>query len=107
MNDQLLMDNYLLVLKSTVEVYVHGTLESSNSDVREHLKSCLDSIMSMQADTYDKMVEHGWYQVDNVEETKIQETLMKLQNKDNNNNNNGSEEDDSDESEDTEETEDE
>ncbi len=79
MNDQLLMDNYLLVLKSTVEVYVHGTLESSNSDVREHLKSCLDSIMSMQADTYDKMVEHGWYQVDNVEETKIQETIMKLQ----------------------------
>ena len=79
MNDQLLMDNYLLVLKSTVEVYVHGTLESSNSDVREHLKSCLDSIMSMQADTYDKMVEHGWYQVNNVEETKIQETIMKLQ----------------------------
>jgi spore coat protein CotF len=35
--------------------------------------------MSMQADTYDKMVEHGWYQVDNVEETKIQETIMKLQ----------------------------
>ena len=79
MNDQLLMDNYLLVLKSTVEVYVHGTLESSNGDVREHLKSCLDSIMSMQADTYDKMVEHGWYQVNNVEETKIQETIMKLQ----------------------------
>lgn len=83
MNDQILMDNYLLVLKSTVEVYVHGTLESSNNDVREHLKGCLDNIMSMQADTYDKMVEHGWYQVDNVEETKVQETLVKLQNNNN------------------------
>ena len=92
MNDQLLMDNYLLILKSTVEVYVHGTLESSNSDVREHLKSCLDSIMSMQADTYDKMVEHGWYQVNNVEETKIQETIMKLQS-----NNSGSSEDNNEE----------
>ena len=86
MNDQLLMDNYLLVLKSTVEVYVHGTLESSNSDVREHLKECLDNIMSMQADTYDKMAECGWYQVDNVEETKIQETIVKLQNNSNDDN---------------------
>ena len=51
MSDQILMDNYLLVLKSTVEVYVHGTLESSNSDVRENLKECLDDTMKMQADT--------------------------------------------------------
>ena len=83
MNDQILMNNYLLVLKSTVEVYVHGTLESSNSDVREHLKSCLDNIMSMQADTYDKMVERDWYQVNNVEESNIQEIVMKLNNNEN------------------------
>ncbi len=42
MNDQIIMDNYLLVLKSTVEVYVHGTLESSNEEVRSTLKNCLD-----------------------------------------------------------------
>jgi hypothetical protein len=34
MNNQLLLENYLLILKSTVEVYVHGTLESSNEKVR-------------------------------------------------------------------------
>ena len=83
MNDQILMDNYLLLLKSTVEVYVHGTLESSNEDVRNLLKENLNSIMTMQADTYDKMVEHGWYQVNNVDTTQIQETLIKLQNSDN------------------------
>ena len=33
--DRILLDNYLLVLKSTVEVYVHGTLESSNKDIKE------------------------------------------------------------------------
>ena len=38
MDDRLIMENYLLVLKSCVEVYVHGTLESSNKDVRETLK---------------------------------------------------------------------
>ena len=78
MNDQVLMDNYLLVLKSTVEVYVHGTLESSNEDVRSILKECLDDTMGMQADTYDKMTEYGWYQVNNVDTTQIMETLNKV-----------------------------
>ena len=83
MNDQVLMDNYLLVLKSTVEVYVHGTLESSNNDVRELLKGCLDDIMSMQANTYDKMTQYGWYQVNNVESNQINETLNKVQSNNN------------------------
>lgn len=79
MNNQVLMDNYLLILKSTVEVYVHGTLESSNEDVRSLLKECLDDTMRMQADTYDKMTEYGWYQVNNVEADTISQTLTKLQ----------------------------
>ncbi len=78
MNDQVLMDNYLLILKSTVEVYVHGTLESSNKDIRNLLKECLNDTMSMQADTYDKMTEYGWYQVNNVDTTQIMETLNKV-----------------------------
>ena len=56
MNDQIRMDNYLLILKSTVEVYVHGTLESSNERVRNLLKECLNEIMTSQANTYDKLV---------------------------------------------------
>ena len=79
MNDQILMDNYLMILKSTVEVYVHGTLESSNDDVRELLKECLNDTMSMQANTYDKMTECGWYNISNVESNQINETLNKIQ----------------------------
>lgn len=76
--NKIIMENYLLVLKSTVEVYVHGTLESSNEVVRESLKSCLNDIMTSQADTYDLMTKHGWYTVDNVDVNKIQEVLKKL-----------------------------
>ena len=83
MNNRLVMDNYLLVLKSTVEVYVHGTLESSNKDVRELLKECLNDTMSMQADTYDRMAECGWYKVENVDTDTINQTLTKLQNSNN------------------------
>ena len=80
MNDQIRMDNYLLILKSTVEVYVHGTLESSNERVRNLLKECLNEIMTSQANTYDKMTSFGWYNVSNVESSTISQTLNKVKN---------------------------
>ena len=78
MNDQLLMDNYLLILKSTVEVYVHGTLESSNNDTRMVLKDNLNEIMTCQARTYDEMTKYGWYPVNNVEVSTIKQTLNQV-----------------------------
>lgn len=78
MNDRIIMDNYLLLLKSTVEVYVHGTLESSNNDVRDLLKESLNDTMTMQADTYDKMTEYNWYNVSNVESVEIRKTITKI-----------------------------
>ena len=81
MNDQLLMDNYLLLLKSTVEVYVHGTLESSNEDVRKLLKESLDDTMTNQANTYDTMTEYGWYQINNVQTSAIAQTLNTIKSK--------------------------
>jgi spore coat protein CotF len=79
MNDQTLMTNYLLILKSTVEVYVHGTLESSNEDVRKLLKEGLDETMKHQAKVYDKMTECGWYKVNNVKCNSISQVLNKLE----------------------------
>ena len=79
MNDQLLMSNYLLVLKSTVEVFVHGTLESSNNDIRLTLKGGLDDIMNSQAKTYDLMTQYGWYQVNNIDTNTISQTLEKIE----------------------------
>lgn len=81
MNDKLIMENYLLILKSTVEVYVHGTLESSNEDSRSALKKCLDDIMQSQADTYGEMTKYGWYTINNVEANKIETMVSKLQSK--------------------------
>lgn len=80
MLDQLLMDNYLLVLKSTVEVYVHGTLESSNEDIRKLLKECLNDTLTHQANTYDEMTKYGWYNIKNIEKTGIKETLANITN---------------------------
>ena len=80
MSDQLLMDNYLLILKSTVEVYVHGTLESSNQEIRELLKHGLLQTLEHQANTYNEMTKYGWYKIKNVEKTTIKETLSNVTN---------------------------
>jgi spore coat protein CotF len=78
MNDKLIMENYLLILKSSVEVYVHGTLESSNATTRKILKDGLDKIMNSQANTYDLMTTYGWYTVSNVKTKDIKDTLKKV-----------------------------
>lgn len=80
MNDQTLMDSYLLILKSTVEVYVHGTLESVNKDIRNLLKTGLDDTITHQANTYDEMTKYGWYQINNITSQTIKETYTKLEN---------------------------
>ena len=81
MNSQVIMDNYLLVLKSCVEVYVHGTLESSNEDVKTLLNECLNEILDCQKNTYNLMTKYGWYQTNNVESYIIQDTLNKVESK--------------------------
>jgi len=78
MNDELIMNNYLLVLKSTVEVFVHGTLESSNNSTRKLLKTALFDIMSAQARTYDEMVKNNWYQVNNVKISEVNNVYKKM-----------------------------
>ena len=78
MTDQLIMDNYLLVLKSTVEVYVHGTLESNNQKVRSLLKKNLDNTLTMQEKTYTEMVNRNWYVVSNVDKNTIKKTYNKV-----------------------------
>lgn len=79
MNNELCLNNYLMLLKGVVEVYIHGTLESSNEEVREALKTSLNDILSSQANTYDLMTEYGYYDVNNVKDSDIDKTLKKLE----------------------------
>ena len=81
MSDQVIMDNYLLVLKSCVEVYVHGTLESSNESVKSLLKKSLNEILDCQKNTYSLMTKYGWYKINNVGSNIVQDTLEKCKSK--------------------------
>ena len=74
----LLMENILLLLKSNMEVYVHGTLEASNKLVHEALHYGLEETLKLQHNLYQKMTEYGWYQVKNVDVKAIKDTLKKV-----------------------------
>ena len=80
MNDQLLLENYILILKSTVEVYVHGTLESSNKKVTTLLQNCLNNTLNKQNTTYQEMIKRGLYTIENCKVKEIQKVLTKIQN---------------------------
>ena len=77
--NRLSMDNYLLIPKSTVEVYIHGTLEASYDNARNILKNCLENTLSNQAATYEIMTKYGWYKKENVDVNKINSTLKKAE----------------------------
>ena len=79
MNKQILLENYLLILKSTVEVYIHGTLESANKDVKELLHQGLNETIEHQKRVYDKMVEDNYYVVENTTPSNINKVLNKLE----------------------------
>ncbi len=80
MNDQILFDNYLLLLKSTVEVFIHGTLESVNLTVRDLLQDSLNTILECQSCTYQLMTDQGWYTIENVKSKDVAKILTKVSN---------------------------
>lgn len=78
MDDKLLFENMLLILKSNMEVYNHGTLESCNQDVRETIRYGLDTTLKLQQELFDEMSLNGWYQISNVDSKKICQTYNKV-----------------------------
>ena len=66
MNDEEIMTNYLMLLKSNIEVYVHGTIESSNKANKDNLKYGLDQTLLSQERTYNEIVNKSWYKVENL-----------------------------------------
>ena len=78
MNDKELMTNYLSILKSNVEVYVHGTLESSNKKVREVIRCGLEETLNAQERTFNEMVDANMYQVSNIKASDVKKVYNKL-----------------------------
>lgn len=78
MNDKMILSNYLSILKSNVEVYVHGTIESSNKNIKDVLCNLLNETLDMQADTFDIMLQNKMYEISNVKMEEIKKVYQKI-----------------------------
>ena len=78
MNDQNLMENLLILEKGGCDMYLHGTIEASSSEVQQSFKSALNDSLNMQEKIYSEMSAKGWYQPDCAEQSKMQEVRQKF-----------------------------
>ena len=71
MNDRDLMENMLLLEKGSCDLYLHGTIESSNQNVCRTFNKALGDSLNMQSTIYGKMESKGWYAPQQAEQNKI------------------------------------
>lgn len=78
MDDKNLMENILLLEKGVCDLYLHGTIESSTSNVHQTFNNALNNALTMQDTLYDKMAAKGWYPTEQAEQNKITSVKMKF-----------------------------
>lgn len=81
MEDKDLMEKELLIIKGVCDLYLHGTIESSTSEVHAAFKDALNQSLDIQNKIYNLMAEKGWYPMQTVEQNKIEATKQKFANK--------------------------
>ena len=80
MNDRNIMENLLLTTKGACDLYLHGTVESSTTNVNNTFNTALTDTLNMQAGLYQKMAAKGWYPTQQAEQQKIDQVRQKFSN---------------------------
>lgn len=80
MEDKLIMDNILTQLKSSCDLLLHASIESSTANVHAAFKQSLDDSLCMQNEIYAKMSAKGWYPETSAEQQKINAAKQKFAN---------------------------
>ena len=78
MDDRNLMQNLLLLEKGCCDLYMHGAIESATGNVLGAFNAAYDDSLSMQSEIFTKMQQKGWYNIPNVEQTKIDQLKQKF-----------------------------
>lgn len=77
MEDKDIMEKELLTIKGVCDLYMHGAIESTTTEVHNAFKEALNESLNIQNKLYNLMAEKGWYQTDTAEENKITQTEQK------------------------------
>lgn len=79
MNEQLIANNILIIVKEMNSLLLDGTIESTTVDIHSEFNNCLNDFLKLQNELFNVMQKQGWYQINNVETQKIATTISKLQ----------------------------
>ena len=77
MDDKCIMENLLLTTKGVIDLYMHGAIESSTTNIHQAFSSAFDDTLSMQDCIYKQMTAKGWYQNENAPQQQVQQTKQK------------------------------
>ena len=78
MEDRVIMDNILSVIKGDCDLLLHGTIESTTPNVHEAFKTSLNDALQVQNEIYNMMSQKGWYPSTQAEQQKIDQTKQKF-----------------------------
>lgn len=71
MEDRDLMEKELLIIKGVCDLYLHGAIESTTSEVHSAFKEALNESLNVQNKLYNLMAEKGWYKTELADQAKI------------------------------------
>ena len=80
MEDKELMEKELLLSKSICDLYLHATIEATTLEVHEAFKEALIESLDIQNKIFNLMSEKGWYQIQTIEQQKIDTVKQKFSN---------------------------
>ena len=81
MDDRCLMESILLLEKGACDLYMHGTLESSTSNIHQTFDCALDNSLKLQSSIYNEMSAKGWYPAEQAEQKKVNQLKQKFSEK--------------------------
>ncbi len=79
MDDKYLMENLMFGSKVINDLYMHGFIESTNEKVFGAFTKALQDTAKMHYEIFKSMEDSGFYNMKNVEESKIKQTKQKLE----------------------------
>lgn len=78
MSDRDIMENLLLTTKGVCDLYMHGTLESTTSNIHQAFNTALNDSICMQDNIYKEMQSHGWYSTEQAQQQQINQLKQKF-----------------------------
>lgn len=78
MESKLIMNTLLTVTKEVSDILFHGSIESSTPNIHTTFRNILNETLDIQNEIFKFMEQKGWYTLEQVEQTKIDQVKNKF-----------------------------